>query len=193
MQTLSWMPPRSTPLRKAPNVRLIGLDPGLNHTGWGILETSGNRLIGIAAGIVSPPKHDNLAVRLAALFSGLERVLETYKPDAAAVEETFVNANPKAALVLGQARGVVLLAPARFGLVVTPYSANTVKKTVTGSGHAGKDQVAAMVRLLVPNLANSLDVTKDAADALAVAICHAQHSGTASVWNRAQQKISATH
>lgn len=193
MQTLSWMPPRSKPLRKALSVRLIGLDPGLNHTGWGILETAGNRLIGIAAGIVSPPKHDNLAVRLAALFSGLERVLETYKPEAAAVEETFVNANPKAALVLGQARGVVLLAPARMGISVTPYSANTVKKTVTGSGHAGKDQVAAMVRLLVPNLANGLDVTKDAADALAVAICHAQHAGTASVWSRAQQQIAATH
>ena len=159
-------------------MRLLGLDPGLRATGWGVIEASGNSLTHVADGTVRPPSEGTLAERLAALHHGLRRMIEELQPDEAAVEETFVNRNPASALKLGQARGVVLLAPAEAGLPVAEYAPNLVKKTVVGTGHAEKEQIRAMVKVLMPRATFNTD---DAADALAIAICHAQHraSGTA--------------
>ena len=152
--------------------RIIGIDPGLRRCGWGIIETLGNRLTFVAAGTIKPPIEGSLAARLAVLFAELGMVLNQYSPQEAAVEETFVNAGARSALILGQARGVVLLAPAARGLPVAEYAANLVKKSVVGTGHAEKGQVALMVRTLMP----AADVKgADAADALAIAICHAHH------------------
>lgn len=160
-------------------VRIIGLDPGLQVTGWGIIESQGTRLIHVAHGIIkSDPKLD-LATRVKMLFDGLLDVLNTHQPDEAAVEETFMNNNPASALKLGQARGVVLLAPAFHGISVAEYSANRIKKSVVGVGHAEKDQVSAMVRLLLPQAGA---VKLDAADALATAICHAHFRETNQLW-----------
>lgn len=156
-------------------MRLIGLDPGLRHTGWGVIEVSGNRLRFVAAGAVSTDGKSALAIRLVTLHDGLRAVIEQYAPEEAAVEETFVNKNPDSTLKLGLARGVVLLVPAQAGLPVAEYSANHVKKSVVGAGHAEKDQVAMMVGRLLPGSGTH---GKDAADALAVAICHAHHCGT---------------
>ena len=156
-------------------IRLLGLDPGLRATGWGVIEADGNRLRHVADGAVRPPVDGSLAARLAALRAALARVIETYRPDEAAVEETFVNRNPASALRLGQARGVVLLAPAEAGLPVAEYPANLVKKSIVGAGHADKNQIAAMVRAL---LAIGEISSSDASDALAVAICHAHHRAT---------------
>lgn len=156
-------------------MKLLGLDPGLRVTGWGVIEVMDNRLRHIADGAVTSDADDPLAVRLAALYDGVAAVIAQYAPDAAAVEETFVNRNPASTLKLGQARGVVLLAPARAGLPVYEYAANLVKKSVTGAGHADKQQIAMMVGRLLPGV----DATQDAADALAVAICHAHHRATA--------------
>lgn len=151
---------------------LLGLDPGLRITGWGVIRTDGNRLIHIADGAISVPVSEPLAERLAALYRALEIVLETWQPDEAAVEETFVNRNPASALKLGQARGVVMAAPALRGLPVAEYSANKVKQSLVGNGHATKDQIGMMVKTLLP----AAELRKpDAADALAVAICHAHH------------------
>lgn len=155
-------------------VRIIGLDPGLRHTGWGIVETKGNSLIPIAQGVVDAPTDLDLAERLSHLYKELYKVIQDYSPDEAAVEETFVNKNPTSTLKLGMARGVVLLAPAAFGLKVFEYSANKVKKSVVGVGHADKDQVLMMVKMLLPTLSAS-GIRADAADALAVAICHTHH------------------
>jgi len=157
-------------------MRLLGLDPGLKATGWGIVETQGNRLIFIASGTVRSAVNQSLAARLSAIYTGLLTVIDTYKPDEAAVEETFLNRNPGSTLKLGQARGVVLLAPAQAGLTVSEYAATTVKKTVVGTGHADKIQVQSMVARLLPG---SLAESPDAADALAIAICHAHHSSMA--------------
>jgi crossover junction endodeoxyribonuclease RuvC len=152
--------------------RIIGIDPGLRRCGWGIIETLGNRLTFVAAGTIKPPIEGSLAARLAVLFAELGMVLNQYSPQEAAVEETFVNAGARSALILGQARGVVLLAPAARGLPVAEYAANLVKKSVVGTGHAEKGQVALMVKTLMP----AADVKgADAADALAIAICHAHH------------------
>ena len=155
-----------------PATRLLGLDPGLRATGWGVIEADGNRLTHVADGAVRPPVEGALAARLAALYRALARVIDTYRPDEAAVEETFVNRNPASALRLGQARGVVLLAPAEAGLPVAEYPANLVKKSIVGAGHADKNQIATMVRALlaIPGISSF-----DAGDALAVAICHAHH------------------
>ncbi len=163
-------------------MRLLGLDPGLRVTGWGVIEAQDNRLRHIADGTVRSRDGGDLASRLSELFRGLTSVIETHAPDAAAVEETFVNTNRASALRLGQARGVVLLAPALAGLPVTEYAANMVKKALTGAGHAGKTQVAAMVAHLLPGAAMD---TLDAADALAVAICHAHHAETGRRWRAA--------
>jgi len=160
-------------------MRLLGLDPGLRHTGWGVIEISGNRLTYVADGVVHPRADGSLAQRLSDLFRGLNVVLDRYRPDAAAVEETFVNKNPASTLKLGVARGVVLLAPAERGIAVAEYSANLIKKSVVGVGHADKPQVQMMVRRLLPGC---LIDSADAADALAVAICHAHHAGTAAKW-----------
>lgn len=152
--------------------RIIGIDPGLRRCGWGIIETLGNRLTFIAAGTVTPPTAGSLAERLAALHAGLAEVLDRHNPGEAAVEETFVNAGARSALILGQARGVALLTPAMRGLLVAEYAANLVKKSVVGTGHAEKEQVQLMVKTLMP----AADFKgADAADALAIAICHAHH------------------
>jgi crossover junction endodeoxyribonuclease RuvC len=151
---------------------VIGLDPGLAATGWGVIDVSDGRLLHVADGVVGTTAKLPLAARLVRLADGLEDVLGRYSPDEAAVEETFVNCNAVSALRLGQARGIALLVPARAGLPVGEYLPNLVKKTVVGSGHAGKEQVAMMVRTL---LAGAAIGTADAADALAVAICHAHH------------------
>ena len=160
-------------------MRLIGFDPGLRHTGWGVIETAGNRLAHVADGVVHAPKREVLAERLVELFRQLNAVLDEYRPEAAAVEETFVNKNPASTLKLGVARGVVLLAPAARGIPVFEYSANLIKKSVVGVGHAEKAQVEMMVKRLLPA---ALLATPDAADALAVAICHAHHAATNRVW-----------
>ena len=160
-------------------MRVLGLDPGLRHTGWGVVDVAGNRLIHVADGVVHAPVDQPLATRLVALFRQVIEVLERFRPDEAAVEETFVNKNPASTLKLGVARGVVLLAPAERGLPVAEYSANLVKKAVVGAGHAEKSQVQMMVRRLLPGCA--ID-EPDAAVALAVAICHAHYAGTRRAW-----------
>jgi len=160
-------------------MRLIGLDPGLRHTGWGVIEAAGNRLSHVADGVVHSRDGRPLAERLVDLFRQLNAILATYEPEAAAVEETFVNKNPASTLKLGVARGVVLLAPAERGIAVFEYSANLIKKSVVGVGHADKQQVETMVRRLLPGA--TLE-SPDAADALAVAICHAHHAATQRVW-----------
>jgi len=153
-------------------MRLIGIDPGLRNTGWGVLDADGNRLRHVAAGTIRPGVHEDTASRLRALHDGLAAVLAEYGPDEAAVEETFVNANPESTLKLGQARGVALLAPALLGIPVFEYAPNRVKKAVVGAGHAAKTQVQFMVARLLPGCAPP---SADAADALAVAICHASY------------------
>jgi len=160
-------------------MRVLGLDPGLRHTGWGVIDVFGNRLTHVADGVAHAPLDLPLAERLVALFRQLNEVLERFRPDEAAVEETFVNKNPASTLKLGVARGVVLLAPAERGVPVSEYSANTVKKSVVGAGHAEKQQIQLMVRRLLPGCA--ID-RPDAADALAVAICHAHHANTMRAW-----------
>ena len=155
-------------------MRLIGLDPGLRHTGWGVIEASGNRLSHVADGVVHARINLSLAERLGEIFRQLNEVLDCYAPEAAAVEETFVNKNPSSTLRLGMARGVVLLAPAERGLPVFEYSTNLVKKSIVGVGHADKAQVQMMVRRLLPGA----QADEDASDALAVAICHAHHAAT---------------
>lgn len=157
-------------------MRLLGLDPGLRVTGWGIIEVADNRMRTVADGAVRSDDRLPLAQRLAMLYEGIAAIIREFAPDEAAVEETFANRNPQSTLKLGQARGVVLLAPARAGLPVAEYAPNLVKKSVVGTGHAAKQQVGAMIRVLLPGC---LAATADAADALAVAICHAHHRATA--------------
>ncbi|MDR3516271.1 MAG: crossover junction endodeoxyribonuclease RuvC [Azospirillaceae bacterium] len=167
----------------APVTRVIGLDPGLRHTGWGIIDVAGNRLRHVADGAVHSDETRSLAERLVQLHDGLVGVLAAWKPDEAAVEETFVNRNPASTLKLGMARGIVLLVPALAGLSVAEYSANLIKKTVVGAGHADKAQVQAMIRHLLPGCIND---SADAADALAVAVCHAHHEASRRVWRQAE-------
>jgi crossover junction endodeoxyribonuclease RuvC len=167
-------------------MRILGLDPGLRVTGWGIVEATGNRLSHIADGVVTSDDGAGLAERLAQLHDGVMAIIERFDPAEAAVEETFVNRNPLSTLKLGQARGVVLLAPARCGLPVAEYTPNAVKKAVVGRGHAEKAQIALMVRTLLPG---ADPARADAADALAVAICHAhlrasQHAVAAGMGGR---------
>ena len=164
-------------------VRLIGLDPGLRHTGWGVIDVSGNSLRHVADGVIHSDGADSLAERLCQLYQALVTVLETHRPDEAAVEETFVNKNPNSTLKLGMARGVALLVPARAGLPVTEYPTNLVKKSVVGAGHAEKTQVQIMMRVLLPGCALK---SADAADALAVAVCHAHHRATRLAWTEAR-------
>jgi len=157
-----------------PGVRILGIDPGLRHTGWGVIEAEGSRLAFVASGAVHTESGQTLAERLRALHEGLAAVIAAHSPDEAAVEETFVNRDPQSALKLGHARGIALVVPALAGLEVAEYAANLVKKTVVGAGHAEKAQIAMMVKVLLPR---SDALSADAADALAVAICHAQHRG----------------
>lgn len=152
-------------------MRVIGIDPGLRNLGWGIIEMEGPRLRHIANGTVHSAG-DDLSLRLVALFQGLTEVIATHAPQAAAVEQTFVNKDAVATLKLGQARGIALLVPAQAGLAVGEYAPNAVKKAVVGVGHADKMQVQHMVRHQLPGV--TFD-SPDAADALAIAICHAHH------------------
>lgn len=153
-------------------MRLIGLDPGLRNTGWGVIAVQGNRMTYIADGVVLTDAKLSLAERLVQIQQGLEQVITDFHPDEAAVEETFVNKNAVSTLKLGQARGIALVVPATQGIPVSEYLPNLVKKTVVGSGHAAKEQVQMMVKTLLPGCKIA---TADAADALAVAICHAHH------------------
>jgi crossover junction endodeoxyribonuclease RuvC len=156
-------------------VRIIGIDPGLRHTGWGIIEAEGNKLSYVADGAVHSVNEDDLAVRLLQIHQQILAVLDEFKPDEAAIEETFVNKDARATLKLGQARGVVMLAPVLRKIGVAEYAPNVIKKTVVGNGHAEKDQVKHMVRILLPRAELK---TADSVDALAIAICHAQHRGS---------------
>jgi crossover junction endodeoxyribonuclease RuvC len=156
-------------------IRILGLDPGLQHTGWGLIEHDGFRLRFLAEGVVSTTAAEALPDRLLALHRGLAEVIGRLAPEEAAVEHTYVARNPESALKLGQARGVVVLAPALAGIVVAEYGAMEVKRAVVGNGHAAKEQVQAMVRHLLPGVVFR---RADAADALAIAICHAHHRST---------------
>ncbi|MBD8876864.1 crossover junction endodeoxyribonuclease RuvC [Roseibium polysiphoniae] len=156
-------------------IRVLGIDPGLRRMGWGVIEAIGNRLTFIASGTVTSNNKQDLAERLVQLHDGLSRIVELQAPMEAAVELTFVNKDAGATLKLGQARGVALLVPALAGLHVSEYAPNLVKKTVVGTGHAEKDQIRAMVKVLMPRATFDTD---DAADALAIAICHAHHRGS---------------
>ena len=155
-------------------MRIIGIDPGLQRTGWGIIDVAGNRLTHISHGVVSTDSKTPMSERLVKIFDGLTQMVLLWQPTDAAIEETFVNQNPASALKLGLARGAAMLAPAKAGLAVAEYPANLVKKSVVGAGHAQKEQVQAMIKILLPGV----EASSDAADALAVAICHAHHGMT---------------
>jgi crossover junction endodeoxyribonuclease RuvC len=164
-------------------IRIIGIDPGLRRTGWGIIETLGNSLRFVASGTVVSDGDIDLASRLCQLHDGLAEVVHAYTPDEAAVEQTFVNKDAVATLKLGQARGVVMLVPARAGLPVSEYAPNAVKKAVIGVGHGEKQQIHMMVKILMPKAEFK---GNDAADALAIAICHAHNR----VANRMRQALA---
>lgn len=168
-----------------PPICILGIDPGLRKTGWGVIVSEGSKLSFLACGCVESDQGLPLAQRLQQLHLGLAAIA-AYDPEEAAVEETFVNRDPQSALKLGQARGVALVVPALAGLSVAEYAANLVKKTVVGVGHADKRQVQAMIRVLLPKAEAK---SADAADALAVAICHAQHRGIRTL--AAQMRASA--
>jgi len=153
-------------------VRILGIDPGLRRTGWGVIDVEGNRLMYVACGSVETRESLSLAERLVTIHEGLVRVLGDYKPMEAAVEQTFVNKDGASTLKLGQARGVAMLAPAMHGISVAEYAPNQVKKTVVGAGHADKNQIKVMLGVLLPK---ADPPTADAADALAIAITHAHH------------------
>ncbi len=156
--------------------RIIGIDPGLNRCGWGVIISQGARLSFEACGVIRPDAKGSLAQRLATLFQEVQSLALQYQPDASAVEETYVNSNPRAALTLGQARGVTLAALACAGLPVAEYAPAVIKKGLVGSGRAEKEQVAFMVQRLLPAAG---PVVADAADALAVALTHAAHGAFA--------------
>jgi crossover junction endodeoxyribonuclease RuvC len=153
-------------------IRIIGIDPGLRRTGWGVIESDGVRLSYVASGHVTSTSDEDLSYRLREIFEGITSVIAGHAPGEAAVEETFVNDNPRATLKLGQARGMALLAPAMRGLRVAEYPPNLIKKSVVGAGHADKKQIQVMVSFLLPKAKFS---NADEADALAIAICHAHH------------------
>ena len=157
-------------------IRIIGIDPGLRRTGWGVVESAGNRLSFVGCGSVTTDDRHDLAARLLAIHDGLMRILEEFRPDEAAVEATFVNKDAKATLKLGQARGIAMLVPAIAGLPVAEYAPNLVKKTIVGAGHGEKAQVRMMISVLLPRADPR---SEDAADALAIAVCHAHHRQSA--------------
>lgn len=157
-------------------IRIIGIDPGLRRTGWGIIETLGNSLRFVASGTVTSDGDMDLASRLCQLHDGLADIVHGYQPQEAAVEQTFVNKDATATLKLGQARGIAMLVPARAGLRVAEYAPNAVKKAVIGVGHGEKQQIHMMLKVLMPK---ATFVGNDAADALAIAICHAHHRSSA--------------
>jgi len=168
-------------------MRVIGIDPGLRNLGWGVIDAEGSRMAHVANGTIHG-KGDALAVRLLALFEGLSEVVARYAPDTAAIEQTFVNRDGAGTLKLGQARGVAMLVPARAGIPVGEYAPNQVKKTVVGVGHADKRQIDHMVRLQLPGVEIA---GADAADALAIALCHAHFARTGERFAAALRKASA--
>jgi crossover junction endodeoxyribonuclease RuvC len=153
-------------------IRIIGIDPGLQRTGWGVVESAGSRLSFVAAGTIRPRTTLSLAERLCVIHDGLHEVVTSFAPHEAAVEAAFVSRDAAATLKLGQARGIAMLVPARAGIRVAEYAPNAVKKAVVGAGHAEKQQIRVMVQILLPRA--NFD-TDDSADALAIAICHAHH------------------
>jgi crossover junction endodeoxyribonuclease RuvC len=157
-------------------IRILGIDPGLRRTGWGVIACEGNRLLFVACGSVETQDRGTLAARLVEIHDGLVRVLEEFAPDEAAVEATFVNRDGASTLKLGQARGIAMLIPARAGLSVAEYAPNLVKKTIVGAGHAEKAQIRMMIGVLLPKADPR---TEDAADALAIAVTHAHHRQSA--------------
>jgi crossover junction endodeoxyribonuclease RuvC len=169
-------------------IRIIGIDPGLRHTGWGMIGSESNRLSFIASGTVDTDSAAPLAQRLRALHDGLLNIMRLQTPDEAAVENTFVNRDGAATLKLGQARGICMLVPALAGLSVAEYAPNLVKKSVVGAGHADKTQIRTMVKLLLPRAEFR---TEHAADALAIAICHAHHRAMSAVALGSRMRVSA--
>lgn len=163
-------------------MRVIGIDPGLRNLGWGVIDVAGSRLSHVANGVCHSTGAD-LAARLLSLHSQLTEIMTRFQPEGAAVEQTFVNKDGAGTLKLGQARGIAMLVPAQFGLGVGEYAPNTVKKTVVGVGHADKAQIAHMVKVQLPGVVLA---GPDAADALAIAICHAHHARSAAVLLRAR-------
>ena len=153
-------------------IRILGIDPGLRRTGWGMIACAGNRLMYVACGSVETDGKAALADRLVAIHDGLARIVEEFRPHEAAVEATFVNRDAVATLKLGQARGIALLVPARAGVLVAEYAPNLVKKTIVGAGHAEKAQIRLMIGVLLPKADPQ---SEDAADALAIAVTHAHH------------------
>jgi len=157
-------------------IRILGIDPGLRRTGWGLIACEGNRLIYLACGSVETSDKAALAERLVAIHDGLTRIVDEFRPDEAAVEATFVNRDATATLKLGQARGIALLVPAKAGVLVAEYAPNLVKKTIVGAGHAEKAQIRMMIGVLLPKADPQ---SEDAADALAIAVTHAHHRASA--------------
>ena len=153
-------------------IRILGIDPGLRRTGWGIVEIAGNRLSFLGCGSVTTNDRDALALRLLAIHDGLTRILDEFRPDEAAVEQTFVNKGAQSTLKLGQARGIAMVVPARAGVPVSEYAPNLVKKSIVGAGHGDKAQVRMMIGVLLPKADPN---SEDAADALAIAVTHAHH------------------
>ena len=153
-------------------IRILGIDPGLRRTGWGLIGCEGNRLMYIACGSVETNEKMALAERLVTIHDGLTRIVDEFRPDEAAVEATFVNRDAAATLKLGQARGIALLVPAKAGVIVAEYAPNLVKKTIVGAGHAEKAQIRLMIGVLLPKADPQ---SEDAADALAIAVTHAHH------------------
>ena len=166
-------------------LRLLGLDPGLGATGWGLIGAGGSRLWPLACGVIETDPSVSVPERLRALHEELSHLLALHTPEEAAIEETFVNRNGAATLKLGYARGIALLAPALAGIPVAEYAARTVKQAVVGTGAASKSQVAMMVRRLLPG---ALVQRADAADALAVAICHAHYRSSRRLWEAADRR-----
>lgn len=162
----------NAPIHMTAALTILGLDPGLRRTGWGVIRVEGARLAHVAHGVVAPKDSLPFAERLLVLFEAISEVVERHNPDEAAVEETFMNNNAASALKLGHARAMAMIVPARAGLPVAEYAATVVKKSVVGTGGADKDQVGFMIRRLLPTAG---ETTADAADALAVAIAHAHH------------------
>ena len=155
------------------SMKILGIDPGLQKTGWGVVDVNGHALSFVACGLVKTAASLPLYARLALLDEGVQKAIRLYNPAQAAIEETFMNNNARSALKLGQARGALILSVARTGLEVHEYAANLVKKSIVGSGHADKNQMGMMIRTLLPKAGQ---VSEDEADALAIAICHAHHA-----------------
>jgi crossover junction endodeoxyribonuclease RuvC len=169
-------------------IRILGIDPGLRRTGWGVVEIAGNRLGFIGCGSVTSSDRDDMATRLLAIHDGLMRILDEFRPDEAAVEATFVNKDAQATLKLGQARGIAMVVPAKAGVPVAEYAPNVVKKSIVGSGHGDKVQVRMMIGVLLPK---ADPATHDAADALAIAVTHAHHRQSVVLKVAAMPKVAA--